>query len=67
LCAKTGRDRRAIDVSVFAAPTGRAELERLQKLGVNRVVAVLPTLPESESLKVLDGYAELVRWGRELE
>jgi hypothetical protein len=31
------------------------------------VVAVLPTLPESESLKVLDGYAELVRWGRELE
>jgi probable F420-dependent oxidoreductase len=66
LCAQTGRDRKSIDVSVFAAPTGRAELERLKRLGVNRVIAVLPTLAESESLKVLDGYAELVRWGREL-
>jgi probable F420-dependent oxidoreductase len=66
LCAQTGRDRKSIDVSVFAAPTGKADVERLQRLGVNRVIAVLPTLAESESLRVLDGYAELVRWGREL-
>jgi probable F420-dependent oxidoreductase len=66
LCAQKGRDRRTIDVSVFAAPATRAELERLKALGVNRVVAVLPTLPEADSLRVLDGYAELVRWGREL-
>jgi probable F420-dependent oxidoreductase len=66
LCDRKGRDRKSIHVSVFAAPTGKAELERLQKLGVDRVIAILPTLPEADSLKVLDGYADLVRWGREL-
>jgi alkanesulfonate monooxygenase SsuD/methylene tetrahydromethanopterin reductase-like flavin-dependent oxidoreductase (luciferase family) len=65
-CARAGRDRKTIDISVFAAPTGKEQLERLQRLGVNRVIAILPTLPEADSLKVLDGYADLVRWGREL-
>lgn len=51
---------------MFAAPTAKPDVERLQELGVNRVIAILPPLPEAESLKVLDGYADLVRWGREL-
>lgn len=67
LCIEKGRDRSSIDVSVFAAPGTRAEVERLKALGVNRVITILPPLPEADSLKVLDGYAELVEWGRELE
>jgi len=66
LCKQKGRDRRSIDVSVFAAPTGKDQVAKLKEQGVNRVIAILPTLPESDSLKVLDGYADLVRWGKEL-
>ena len=51
---------------MFAAPTGKDQVARLSEQGVNRVIAVLPTLPEDQSLKVLDGYADLVRWGQEL-
>jgi probable F420-dependent oxidoreductase len=66
LCAKKGRARSSIDVSVFAAPTAKDQVAKLRDQGVNRVIAILPTLPESDSLKVLDGYADLVRWGKEL-
>ena len=65
-CAKKGRARSSIDVTVFAAPTGKSELAELQRLGVNRVVAVLPPVADAEALKVLDGCAELVKWGKEL-
>ncbi len=65
-CAKKGRARSSIDVTVFAAPTGKSELAELQRLGVNRVVAVLPPVADAEALKVLDGYAELLKWGKEL-
>ncbi len=65
-CARAGRERASIDVSVFAAPTDKGQLAELQRLGVNRVIAILPTLPADKSLAVLDGYAGLVRWGQEL-
>jgi alkanesulfonate monooxygenase SsuD/methylene tetrahydromethanopterin reductase-like flavin-dependent oxidoreductase (luciferase family) len=65
-CARKGRDPKTIDVSVFAAPTSKDALEKLRAQGVNRVIANLPTLPEDQSLRVLDGYADLVRWGKEL-
>jgi len=65
-CARKGRDPKSIDISVFAAPAGKDELGKLKAQGVNRVIAILPTLPEDQSLRVLDGYADLVRWGKEL-
>jgi probable F420-dependent oxidoreductase len=66
LCREKGRDRKSIDVTAFAAPTDKGQLEKLKAQGVNRVIALLPTLPEDQSLKVLDGYADLLKWGREL-
>ena len=65
-CARTGRDRATIDISVFAAPTAKDQVAKLKEQGVNRVIAILPTLSEADSLKTLDGYADLVRWGKEL-
>jgi probable F420-dependent oxidoreductase len=60
LCDAAGRDRREIDVTLFAAPSGKAELDALEKQGVNRVVVGLPTEGESEVLTRLDGLARLV-------
>lgn len=66
LCAERGRDRREIDVSVLTAVSSPDELEALARLGVNRVILSLPTLPADEALKVLDDYAPVVAWAREL-
>jgi probable F420-dependent oxidoreductase len=60
LCDAAGRDRSEIDVTLFGAPSGKAELDALEKQGVNRVVVGLPTEGESEVLTRLDGLARLV-------
>ncbi len=60
LCAEAGRDRASIDVTLFAAPGGRQELEALAKLGVGRVVLGLPSEPEAQVLARLDGLAHLL-------
>ncbi len=60
LCAEAGRDRASIDVTLFAAPGGRQELEALTKLGVGRVVLGLPSEPEAQVLARLDGLAHLL-------
>lgn len=64
LCDRRGRKRSEIDVSVFAAPSDRQVLENLAHKGVNRVIALLPTLDESASLAWLDAQAPLVDWAR---
>ncbi len=66
LCDERQRLRAEIDVSVFAAPGDRAVLARLAKLGVNRVIALLPTLDESQSIAWLDQQTELLRWAADL-
>lgn len=66
LCAERGRDRREIDVSVLTAVSSPDELEALARVGVNRVILSLPTLPVDGALKVLDDYAPVVAWAREL-
>jgi probable F420-dependent oxidoreductase len=59
-CAKHGRDPKKLDISVFAAPTAPGELEKLAKLGVNRVILPLPTQDEAKILSILDRYAPLI-------
>ena len=43
-----------------------AVLADMAASGVNRVICLLPTLDESQSLAALDEYAQLVEWAREL-
>jgi probable F420-dependent oxidoreductase len=61
-CAAAGRDRAEIDVTAVTMPADRSALARLVELGVNRVVLVLPTLPEADSLRWIDDNAKVVGW-----
>jgi len=65
LCAERGRDRREIDVTLFTAVNDPGQLAELAAKGVNRVVLGLPTVPEAEALKVLDGYLPVLEWARQ--
>ncbi len=58
--AKRGRDRSEINVTLFAGPSSKQELDQLEKQGVNRVLCGLPTVDESQILKILDGYQSLL-------
>ena len=51
-----GRD---VPVTVFNASSERADLEAYVRLGVERVLLSLPTLPESETLDHLDNLAQV--------
>ncbi len=66
LCETRHRDRTSIEVSVFGAPNDRPLLESLAAMGVDRVIALLPTLGEAESLAWLDANASLVESARDL-
>jgi probable F420-dependent oxidoreductase len=59
-CEKRKRDRRKISITGFAAPTDRAELDRLEKLGVERVLVNLPSVDRSQALGLLDRHAKLL-------
>jgi alkanesulfonate monooxygenase SsuD/methylene tetrahydromethanopterin reductase-like flavin-dependent oxidoreductase (luciferase family) len=59
-CAKRGRKRESLDLTVFAAPPKAAELEKLADLGFERAVLPLPTQDEAKILARLDGYTSLV-------
>jgi len=65
LCAERGRDRREIDVTLFTAVNDPGQLAELAAKGVNRVVLGLPTVPDAEALKVLDGYLPVLEWARQ--
>jgi len=67
LCDEKGRDASKIDVSVFAAPADKGAIEALAKQGVNRIILLLPSVPESEALRALDLHAEVVAWAHDLE
>lgn len=65
-CEVRGRDFAQIDISVMAMVADEGTLERLKGKGVNRVILSLPTLPEEESLQVLDSYLPVLEWARSL-
>lgn len=56
-----GRDPASLSVTVFAAPPDRAKLEPYREAGIDRVLFEVPDLSRDEILKVLDGYAPLIR------
>jgi alkanesulfonate monooxygenase SsuD/methylene tetrahydromethanopterin reductase-like flavin-dependent oxidoreductase (luciferase family) len=60
VCEQKGRDRNEINVTLFAAPSGRAEIDQLEKIGVDRVLLPLPTEDEGRILKRLDRYRSLI-------
>jgi probable F420-dependent oxidoreductase len=66
LCAEADRDFAEIDVSLLTMISSPDDLAELTAKGVNRVILSLPTTPESEALKVLDQYAEIVGWAAEI-
>jgi probable F420-dependent oxidoreductase len=63
-CAEAGRDRADIDVTVFAAPDDQKLMAHLAGWGVNRLIALLPTLDESASLAWLDSQMHLLEWAK---
>ena len=66
LCEETGRDRDTLSVSVIGFVQSPAELEVLARKGIDRVVLGVPTVEESQLLKILDGFAPIVAAAREL-
>ena len=51
---------RYVPTTVFNASSDLKDLEEYRRLGVERVLLGLPTLPESETLQQLDNLAEIV-------
>jgi len=58
-CAKLGRARSEIEVSLYQAPTDPAELSALAEGGLDRAVFVLPSASADELLPILDHLASL--------
>ena len=55
---------RGVPVSVFNASSAPEDLEAYAQLSVERVLLGLPTLPESEALKLLDDLAQVAENAR---
>ena len=51
---------RDVPITVFNASSDLKDLEEYRRLGVERVLLSLPTLPESETLQQLDSLSEIV-------
>lgn len=66
-CERRGRDIKEIDVCVVIETiASKDHLAELKDKGVNRVILYLPTVSQDEALKVLDAYAPIVEWAREI-
>ncbi|MEZ5165128.1 MAG: LLM class flavin-dependent oxidoreductase [Acidimicrobiales bacterium] len=59
-CEKVGRDPAEIELTLYAAPTDRAEIERLEAAGVHRLVFGLPQAGADVVLPLLDSYAAVI-------
>ncbi len=66
LCEERGRDRSEIDVCLMTVVDSAETLAGIRDKGVSRVILSLPTVGEDEALRVLDGYADVVRWAKEI-
>lgn len=65
-CEKRGRRIEDIDITLVTAISEQGQLAELKRKGVNRVVLSLPTEDADGCRRVLDGYAQVVEWGRAL-
>ncbi|MGK0258953.1 MAG: putative F420-dependent oxidoreductase [Candidatus Azotimanducaceae bacterium] len=61
-CAKRGRDISEIDITLLTQPESQDQIAELEAKGVNRIVMGLPTGDANESLKVMDGYQQVLEW-----
>ena len=58
---EAGRDPKSVPVSICFAPSKRAELDAMQKAGVQRAIFGLPSAPRDIVLRLLDGHAAVMR------
>ena len=63
LATAAGRDPRALSISIFRAAPDPASNARYAAAGVDRVLHVLPSLPEAEALAALEQLAMTVKPG----
>jgi probable F420-dependent oxidoreductase len=61
LAEEKGRDPASLAITVFRAPTTAAELAPYRAAGIDRVLLEIPDLTRDEILRVIDGYAPLLR------
>lgn len=59
-CARAGRPREEVEVSVFGATTDPAELSNLFGEGIDRAVLTLPSHDRSDVLRQLDEWAPIL-------
>lgn len=65
-CKQRGRSIADIDITLLTMISSADQLAELKAKGVNRIVLSLPTADATESLQVLDGYANVVEWANQL-
>lgn len=66
-CAARGRHIEEIDISLLTMIADPGQLEDWVAKGVNRIVLSLPTADRDNSLRVLDGYADIVQWAEKIQ
>lgn len=59
-CARVGRDRNEIEVTLFGAPPKRELLDELEAQGLDRAIFAAPPAPADELLPRLDKWAGLI-------
>ena len=60
LCEEAGRSRSDFEVSIFAGPTKREQLDALEEIGVDRIVFFLPPAGADTLEPMLDNLADLI-------
>jgi len=60
-CARVGRDRSEIEVSVYGTRPTPDAIAEYEQLGVDRVIFVPPSAPPAELERMIDEFAELIR------
>jgi probable F420-dependent oxidoreductase len=65
-CEARDRSIDEIDICVMTMIDSQETMAEIAAKGVNRIITMLPTLDESESLAVLDQQAQLVEWAGSL-
>ncbi len=61
MAQEAGRDPKELPVSIFGAPKNADTLKRWRDLGIDRVVATLPSAGAEEVLPLLDEWQALIR------
>ena len=65
-CEKRGRSISEIDIALLTMPTSQEQMAELKDKGVNQIILTLPTGDDDTCNQVMDGYAKIIEWAREL-